>query len=99
MSRRRTDLPIILSHSTRTGIMTFPNRKMGGRNVLIVGLNREVPSGERYQLQDIDWIKAVLHFSDVESLRVTVDCLMQELQRGLKERRTDERSDKQRSGD
>ena len=71
MSRRKTDLPIILSHSTRTGIMTFPNRKMGGRDVLIVGLNREVPIGESYELQDIDWIKIVLHFSDVESLRVT----------------------------
>lgn len=89
MSRRRTDLPIILSRSTRTGIMIFPNRKMGGRDVLIVGLNREVPSGENYELQDIDWIKAVLHFSDVGSLRVTVDCLTQELQRWVKEGRTD----------
>ena len=85
MSRQRTDLPIILSHATRTGIMVFPNRKMGGRDVLIVGLKREVPSGESYELQDIDWIKAVLHFSDVDSLRVTVDCLMQELQRWVKE--------------
>lgn len=85
MSRRRTDLPIILSHSTRTGIMVFPNRKMGGRDVLIVGLKREVPSGESYEIQDIDWLKVLLHFSDVESLRVTIDCLTQELQKWLKE--------------
>lgn len=85
MSRRRNDLPIILSRSTRTGIMIFPNRKMGGRDVLIVGLKREVPTGETFEMKDIDWVKAVLHFSDVESLRVTVDCLTQELQRWMKE--------------
>ena len=52
MSRsRRKDLPIILSHNTRTGIMIYPNRKMGGRDVLIVGLNREIPSGESFALE------------------------------------------------
>ena len=90
MSRRRTDMPIILSHSTRTGIMTFPNRRMGGRDVLIVGLKKEIPSGESYDMEDVDWIKSVLHFADIGALRVTVNCLTQELERWEKEGRTDE---------
>ena len=83
--RRRNDLPIILSHNTRTGIMTYPNRKMGGRDVLIVGLNREIPSGEPFALEDIEWTKAVLHIADVESLQITIDCLTEELKRWRKE--------------
>ena len=90
MNRRRTDLPIILSHSTRTGIMSFANRKMGGRDMLIVGLKKEIPSGKSYDMEDVDWIKAVLHFADIGALRVTVNCLTQELERWEKEVRTDE---------
>lgn len=81
MRRRRTDLPIILSHNTNTGIMIFPNRKMGGRDMLIVGLNREVQSGEPFELEDIKWIKTVLHFGDIGSLRITAETLAKELKR------------------
>ena len=83
--RRRNDLPIILSHNTRTGIMIYPNRKMGGRDVLIVGLNREIPSGESFALEDVEWTKAVLHISDAKSLQITIDCLTKELKRWRKE--------------
>ena len=78
---RRNDLPIILSHGTHTGIVIFPNRRMCGRDLLIVGLNRDVPSGEEFDWQDVNWIKAVLHFGDVEALQVTVDVLAKELKR------------------
>lgn len=81
MARSKSDLPIILSHDTHTGIMVFPNRKMGGRDVLIVGLNRDGPSGETFEMDDIDWIKSVLHFSDIGALQITVDVL----EKGLKQ--------------
>lgn len=84
MSRRK-DLPIILSHNTRTGIATYPNRRMGGRDVLIVGLNREIPSGESFGMEDIEWTKAVLHISDAKSLQIMIDCLTEELKRWRKE--------------
>jgi len=87
--RRKNDLPIILSHNTHTGLMVFPNRKMSGRDMLIVGLNRDVPSGEEFDLQDIEWVKATLHFSDVEALQVTVDTLAKELKRWRAENETD----------
>ena len=69
--RRKHDLPIILSHKTRTGILIFPNRKMGGRDLVIVGLNKEIPSGDRFDLNDVGWVKAALHFTDVETMKIT----------------------------
>ena len=86
-SWKRNDLPIILSHKTRTGILIFPNRKMGGRDLVIVGLNKEVPSGEQFDFSDIEWVKAVLHFTDVETMQITVDIMTRELKQWSKERK------------
>lgn len=83
MSRRKNDLPIILSHATRTGVMI--NRKMGGRDLMIVGLKRDVPSGESFEMTDIDWTKAVLHFADVSSMQITVEALTKEVKKWEKE--------------
>jgi len=83
MSRRKDRLPIIIGHSTRTGIMVFPKR--GGRDMVIVGLNKEIPTGQQFEMEDIDWIKAVLHFSDVDAMQVTVDALTKEMERWRKE--------------
>ena len=79
MRRRKCRLPIILSHNTSTGIAVFPNRKMGGRDLVIVGLNKDIPSGQSFEMEDIDWIKAILHFSDAESLGITIDILIKAL--------------------
>ena len=76
---RRTDLPIIISHNTNTGIMAFPNEKMGGKDIVIVGLNRDFPSGDEFELQDIGWIKAVLHFGDVGSMKIMADILAKDV--------------------
>lgn len=83
MSRRKDWLPIIIGHSTRTGIMVFPKR--GGRDMVIVGLNKEIPTGQQFEMEDIDWIKAVLHFSNVDAMQVTVDALTKEMERWRKE--------------
>jgi len=83
MSRRKDWLPIIIGHSTRTGIMVFPKR--GGRDMVIAGLNKEIPTGQQFEMEDIDWIKAVLHFADVNALKTTVEVLSQELKRWEKE--------------
>lgn len=52
MSRRKDRLPIIIGHSTRTGMMVFP--KGGGRDMVIVGLNKEIPTGQQFEMEDID---------------------------------------------
>jgi len=83
MSCRKDWLPIIIGHSTRTGIMVCPKR--GGRDMVIVGLNKEIPTGQQFEMEDIDWIKAVLHFSDVDAMQVTVDALTKEMERWRKE--------------
>ena len=73
--RKRNDLPIILSHNTHTGLCLFRNMKMGGYDLLIVGLNHEVESGADFDFKDIDWVKTVLHFGDIESMEVTAKTL------------------------
>lgn len=85
MARRKNDLPIIMSHSTRTGIIVYKNRITGCRDLMIVGLNKEVPTGQTFELEDVDWVKAVLRFGDIGALKVTVDGLEEELQRWVKE--------------
>jgi len=86
MNRRKDRLPIIIGHSTKTGIMVFPNRNFGGgRDMVIVGLNKEIQTGQQFEMEDIDWIKVVLHFSDVNALQTTVDMLTKELKRWRKE--------------
>ena len=88
-SWKRNDLPIILNHETRTGILVFRNRGMGGRDLVIVGLNKEVPSGEQFDFSDIEWVKAVLHFTDVETMQITVDIMTKELKQWSKERKVE----------
>lgn len=83
--RRNNDLPIIISHDTRTGLMIFPDRKFGGRDMCIVGLKREVPSGEAFEMTDIDWIKAVLHFADIGSMQITAEALTKGAEKWKKE--------------
>ena len=53
--------------------------------MVIVGLNKEIPTGQQFEMEDIDWIKAVLHFSDVDAMQVTVDALTKEMERWRKE--------------
>ena len=43
--------------------------------MVIVGLNKDIPSGQMFEMEDIDWIKAILHFADTESLKITVENL------------------------
>lgn len=83
--RRKRDLPIILSHETRTGILIFPNRKTGGRDLVIVGLNKEIPSGEFFGLKEVEWVKAVLHFTDVETMKITAKIISEAVSEWEKE--------------
>ena len=82
---RKQDLPVILSHNTQTGVMVFPNRKMCGKDMVIVGLNKEIESGKEFEMQDIKWVKAVLHFGDVPAMETTVEVLAKALEAWKKE--------------
>ena len=91
MWRRSADLPVILSHETKTGIIIFPNRKMGGRDMVIVWLNKEVKSGESFDLDDIGKVKALLHFSDPRAMRITAEALLKACEKWEKETKSNER--------
>ena len=73
MSRER--LPIIIGKNLRKGIMAFKDQKMGGYNVFIVWLKRDIPTGETFELDDIDKVNAVLHFCDRDTLENTIALL------------------------
>ena len=45
---------------------------------MIVGLNREIPTGSRgMNVDDIDWTVPVLHFADVQTMELTAKALME----------------------
>lgn len=82
---RKDNLPIILSHDTKTGFIIFRNRKLGGMDFIVCGLNREVPSGESFDWADVEWIKATLHFADTKTMRLTAEYLLQAVKQWEKE--------------
>ena len=71
----KNELPIIIGHSTRTGMIIHKNIKFGGYDLLIVGLTEEPDKGSPFGWKFIDWVKAVLHFSDMEALELTAETL------------------------
>lgn len=58
----------------KTGIVAGPG-KHGGADLYIVWLNKVLESGAEFGKDDIDKVKAVLHFCDRESLKRTIDVL------------------------
>jgi hypothetical protein len=70
---RKADLPIIVGSNLKKGLMCM--RVKGGYDMWIVWLNREFKTGERFELEDIDKLQAVIHFTDREAVQNTIDAL------------------------
>lgn len=69
-------LPVTLGHDARTGIMIYPNPKTGGKTMMVVGLNKELPPGGRdIKDEDVDWMFPAFHFSDVRTMEITAKAL------------------------
>ena len=66
--------PIMIGKNLKTGIVAGPG-KHGGADLYIVWLNKDIESGEVFAPDDIEKVKAVLHFCDRESLKRTIDVL------------------------
>ena len=58
------------------GLLTSRN-KNGGFDLYVVWLDKskEHPSGEPYDINEIDKINCILHFCDKESVKLTIDML------------------------
>lgn len=68
--------PIILGGgSLRKGLMVLRGQKMKGYDLYICWLKREIPSGERFEVDDIEKVQSVLHFCDRKAVEVTVSAL------------------------
>ena len=70
---KKSDLPIIVGSNLKKGLMCM--RVRGGYDMWVVWLKREFQTGERFELQDIDKLQAVIHFTDREAVQITIDTL------------------------
>ena len=70
MSRR--PYPIILGGGNlKKGLMAVPGSGKGF-DLYIVWLKREFPAGERFEIEDIQSVQQVIHFTDRKTLERTV---------------------------
>lgn len=77
MSRRRTDLPIMIGRNLSKGLMAIQSYGTFERGIdlYIVWLNEQKKAREPFELDDIRSVDAVLHFCDRESIQQTVELL------------------------
>ena len=76
-SMRRSELPVVIGKGMRKGICAGRSELMkGGVDLYIVWLNRDVGSGGQFTGEDVDKVNAVLHFCDKESVKRTIDVLI-----------------------
>lgn len=70
---RKADLPIIVGANMKKGLMCMHVK--GGYDMWIVWLKKEFQTGEHFELEDIDKLQAVIHFTDREAVQNTIDTL------------------------
>ena len=81
MSKRKTDLPIVIMKGKRKGIMGWLDKDRKAI-VSIVWLNKDIPHGEEFQFTDIDKLDATLWFCDRESIEQTIR-ILEKLKKGM----------------
>ena len=72
---RRMDLPIMLGKNLRKGVMAYRNMCMSGFDLTVLWLKQDYKTGQKFVLEDIEGLEAVLHFSDRESIEETINVL------------------------
>ena len=72
--------PIILGPGLRKGICAGPSRYFGkGADLYIVRLNKDLRTGDKIYVEDLDNVEAVIHFTDRKSVKETIDVLTEVL--------------------
>ena len=62
------------------GYLILQPRKLRGMDLCIVWLKRDVPSGEPFELCDVDKIETIMHFCDRKSVENMINGLKQMLE-------------------
>ena len=70
---RKADLPIIVGSNLKKGLMCM--RVRNGYELWIVWLKKEFQTGEQFELEDIDKLQTVIHFTDRQAVQNTIDTL------------------------
>ena len=86
--------PIILGGGKlKKGLIAMRGKDMKGADLYIVWLKREFPPGERFELDDIESVQQVIHFTDRGTLERTVRMLT-DILKDWKEGGNDENHDR-----
>lgn len=86
----RTPYPIILGGGNlKKGLMAVHGKDMKGFDLYIVWLKKEFPHGARFEIEDIESVQQVIHFTDRKTLEITVWMLTNILKDWKEEDNTD----------
>ena len=83
---RKTDLPIIVGSNLKKGLICM--RVKSGYDMWIVWLKRDFQTGEQFELEDIDKLQTVIHFTDREAVQNTIDALTAMIKAKPRKRKT-----------
>lgn len=76
MNRRSRHYPIIIGGGKfKKGLIATRKKGEKGLDLYICWLNKELPSGERFEPEDIEGIEATIHFVGINMLKTTVKFL------------------------
>jgi hypothetical protein len=74
---RRADLPIMIGKGLRKGICAGRSGQFNdGVDLYIVWLKNKIESGARFTWDDVYKVNAILHFCDKDSVKRTIDVLV-----------------------
>lgn len=76
MRKSKGPLPIILGgRDFKKGIMVFKWPGLNGYDLGIVRLKKEFPPGTRFEIDDVENVQAVLHFSSLSVVKTMANAL------------------------
>lgn len=67
--------PVMIGKHLGEGLLTGPNKKMGGADLHIGWLKEHFDSGESFPLFALDKIDVTLHFCDIDSVERMIEVL------------------------
>lgn len=67
--------PIILGPGFRKGLVAGPSESGKGADLYIVRLNKDLRTGDNIFVEDIENVELLIHFTDRNSVKETIDVL------------------------
>ena len=75
MAQKNFKYPIIIGKGLRKGVFAGPSQFGGCADLYILWLDKDLKSGDKIKVDDVDGVEAVLTFKDKQSVKETIDVL------------------------